>query len=166
MPPRNRPNSHKHNSLTGNGGRIQGAAPGSTRKGNAPAPPRASSPALRWLFAPITPAAAEAVTGGSGNLAADVDELVGPFGRQSRDAVVGAAQIAAAAPAAGLGTCAVISSVPFGRQSRDAVVGRADRERDSRCGPVAICADGVYGRVSVMLSPLGRALVSFARSSW
>ena len=104
MSPRNRPKSNSRSRLTGNGGRRPRAAPGSAQGGNAPAPPRASSPVLRWLFALCPPAAAQAVTGGSGNLAADVDELVGPFGRLSRDAVVGAA------PAAGLGTCAAIRS--------------------------------------------------------
>ena len=78
--------------------------PGSAPEANAPGPPRASIPALLLLFAPATSAAAHAVAGGFGGLAADVDALVAPFERLSHDAVVGAVQTAAAAPAARLRT--------------------------------------------------------------
>ena len=107
MPPRNRPKSNSRSRLIGNGGRPQGAATGSAPAGNALALLGAWSPALRRLFAPGTRAAAQVVAGRFGGPAADVDELVGPFGRLSRDAGVAAAQ---AAPVAGLGTCAAIRS--------------------------------------------------------
>ena len=106
MSSRNRPKSNNRNGLTWNGGRTRGTAPGSASAGNAPAPPKASSPALLRLFAPATRAAAAAqvVAGRFGGPAADVDELAAPAGRPSLHAGVGAALAAAAAPGAGLGT--------------------------------------------------------------
>ena len=101
---RNHPNFNTGNGLTQNGGRPLGAPPGSTLEGTGAASSRASSPAFLLLFAPGTAAATGAGTGGFGGLAADVDELVGPFARLSRDAGVQAVEAVEAAPVAGLGT--------------------------------------------------------------
>ncbi len=84
MPPRNRPKSNSRSRLIGNGGRHRGAALGSAPERNAPAPPRASSPALRRLFAAGTHAATQVV--------GDVDELAAPPGRLSLADGVGSAQ--------------------------------------------------------------------------
>ncbi len=96
--------SNSCNWLTANGGDPASAPPGSTPKAIPPGSPRASSPALRRLFAPSTPAGAAAGTGGSGGPAVDVDELAVPRGRLGRAASAQAVEAAAAAPPAGLGT--------------------------------------------------------------
>ena len=104
---RNRLNSHKYNRLTWNGRRPRGTPAGSAPKGYTPGPPRASITPLLLLFAPGTLAAAESTKGRFGGPAADVDELVGPFGRLSRDPgveAVEAVEAAAAVPVADLGT--------------------------------------------------------------
>ena len=103
-PGRNHPNSHKRNRLTRNGRRLGSHPTRSAPESNGERPPKASSPALRRLFASATRAAAQVVAGGFEDVAADVDELVGPFGRVSVDVGVGAVQASAAAPPAGLGT--------------------------------------------------------------
>ena len=61
-------------------------------------------PSLRGFFAPGTPASAAAAPGGSGGLPADVAELAAPLGRPSCAVGAVAVDLAAAAPAAGVGT--------------------------------------------------------------
>lgn len=110
MIPRNRPNSNTDSGLTPIGRGPAGEWPGSAPESNAAGSPRASRPALRGLFAPGTPAAAEATPGGSGCLPADVDALVALPGHPGRAAGVDVAAVAAAEPVAGLGMEASIRS--------------------------------------------------------
>ena len=118
MSPGNRPKSHSCNGLTANGGDSAIAPPGSTQKANPPGRPRASSPVLRQLFAPGTPAAA-AGAGGSRGRAADVDELVAPLGRPTLAAGGGAAS---AEP--------VVGTEAFRRSGTGAAVTGSDVEPD------------------------------------
>ena len=104
MSPRNRPKSNTDNGLTSNGGGAAAGPAGSAPEANARRPPSVSRPALRGLFAPGTPAAAEAGADGSGGPAADVDELAVRLAHPGLAAGVDVAPAAAAEPAAGLGT--------------------------------------------------------------
>ena len=101
---RNRPKFNTVSGLAPNGGGPEGGRPGSAPERNAGGSPRASRSALRRFFAPGTPALAAVAPGGSGDLPADVDELVAPLGRPSRAAGDMAVKIASAAPVAGLET--------------------------------------------------------------
>ena len=114
---RNHPNSNTGNGLTWNGGCSRGAPAESASEVIAPAPPRASIPALLLLFALATPAAGPVAAAGvmrfatDGGLAADV-WLVEPFAYLSHDAGVWAIQAGAAAPIVRLETVRV--SIRFG----------------------------------------------------
>jgi len=90
--------------LTPNGGGPAEERPGSAPERNAAGSPRASRPALRGFFAPGTAASAGAAPGRSGGPPADVDELTAPIVRSGRAAGVEAVELAAAAPAADVGS--------------------------------------------------------------
>ncbi len=104
------PNFNTDSGLTpicrGPGGERPGSAPGA----NPPGLPRASSPSLRGLFAPGTPAATAGVRGGSRGPGAAVDELVAPLGHPGLNPGGGVATAAAAELIADLGTEASIWS--------------------------------------------------------
>jgi len=100
----NRPNSNTESGLTPNGGGPEGERPGSALERNAAGSPRAALAGVRRFFTPGTPASAAAGPAGFGGLPADVDALAADVGRPSCAAGVVAAEVATAAPTAGVET--------------------------------------------------------------
>ena len=110
MSPGNRPNFNTDSGLTPTGRGPAGERPGSAPESNAAGSPRASTPALRGLFAPGTRAAAAVAPAGSGGLPADIGAPAATLHHPGRAAGDVAAELAAAGPAAGVE--AVASSRP------------------------------------------------------